>query len=627
MADRVILLIVAVIVTLWYCTVAPSSGHSNSRIPTLKGYIDWYECGPGFECGSLQVPLDYHDKTKGSITLAVGRYLATSKSVERLGSIFVNPGGGPGGSGISFLYRAGAQLSDIFDGRYDIVSWDPRGVNGSSPRVECFADKRAQDLFDLEHITVVQSGNLSTISEQESFRTQLRTMYANSQLVAQLCMDYSGDFLIYVGTATVVRDLEFFASVLEGHDKPINYAGFSYGKPLCSLLLLVSLMRRGIGTAIGSYFINMFPSRVGRVLIDGILDPESWATNETYIWGPRDFRDAEKAFSSFITACVQVSVFLGSQVIFAPMASLKAGPERCGLAKEATTAQQLDEIIRSTLRDLHARPLPVRHAARPGVLTAGDVRGMIFMALFKPRSWPSLADKLAALLAGDGAPLLSSIQSGLNLSDTASPQRTTYALNAVKCTDGRPLSERMDPEEAVQKVLDAAVTTYESTTTLFAGFGSQSVCFVWKPVAIERYTGPWNATLANKVLIIGNSADPITPLASAKKVNELLADSRLVVQDGPGHCSIAQSSLCTGKVLRDYFIDGILPPNGKVCPVDEILFPSPQVPSSIATDEAVMGQWTLRGVKKTTLSNDDVILLRKLKAFGEAAQVDLGILG
>lgn len=61
------------------------------RAPTPKGPIDWKECGKGFECGSLEAPLDYHNISAGNITLSVGRYLATSK--DRQGSIFVNPGG------------------------------------------------------------------------------------------------------------------------------------------------------------------------------------------------------------------------------------------------------------------------------------------------------------------------------------------------------------------------------------------------------------------------------------------------------------------------------------------------------------------------------------------------------
>ncbi|KAF8314514.1 alpha/beta-hydrolase [Clavulina sp. PMI_390] len=591
-AARVILFTLSVLALLRYAVPhIPSfldhcSGHLASRLPTPKGPIDWTECRKGYECGTLQVPLDYHNTTKGNITLAVGRYLATSKQEERLGSIFVNPGG-PGGSGLSFMYRAGPQLSEIFDGRYDIVSWDPRGLNNSSPRIDCFPDKRTQDIFDLENGIELQVGNLSTVSAQESLRAQLYRAHAQNTLIAELCDEHVGEFLNYVSTTAVVRDLEFFASVLEGKDAPVNYAGFSYG------------------TAIGAYFVNMFPDRVGRVLIDGVVEPESWANEAEYLWGPRDYQDAEKAFGDFATGCIQ------------------AGPERCALASYATTARQLNALIREAVDDLLIRPLPVLDALRPGLLTATDVKSAIFSAMYKPRGWTGLAKKLAALLLGDGAPFLSAAQSGLNLSDTTSRQSTTYGINAVTCTDGAPLVGKYTAEEAVQHALDAAIKTYETTTTLFSGLEVETTCFSWRATASERYTGPWNSSLANPILVIGNTADPICPVANAKQVNEYLPDSRLIVQDGPGHCSLAQTSLCTGKVLREYFIDGKLPPNGKICPVTEILFPPKSPAGNLTTDE--LSAWALAEDEERSFDESDLALLKKLKAFGEAAQEDMSI--
>ncbi|KAF8314504.1 hypothetical protein DL93DRAFT_1072901 [Clavulina sp. PMI_390] len=297
------------------------SSYLGWRLPTPKGPIDWNECDNDYECGFLQVPLDYHDNSKGNITLAVGRYLATNKREKRLGSIFVNPGG-PGGSGVAFIKRAGPQLSEIFDGRYDIVSWDPRGLGDSSPRLDCFPDKHTQDIFSLEHGGGFQVGNLSTTSAQESFRAQLHKFQAENRLAAELCEERVGELVKHLSTSAVVRDLEYFSSVLEGKDTPVNYAGFSYG------------------TIIGAYFVNMFPDRVGRILIDGVVEPYSWANEPEFVWGPRAFQDAEKAFDFFVNGCIE------------------AGPERCPLAVHGKTAQQLDKQIRDTLNDLVVRPLP-----------------------------------------------------------------------------------------------------------------------------------------------------------------------------------------------------------------------------------------------------------------------------
>lgn len=96
------------------------------------------------ECGFLEVPMDYHDDSAGSARLAVIKYSAAAQ--EKLGTIFFNPGhslhpsfvlchslhicaGGPGESGLEWISSdSGPGLSQAFQGAFDIVSWDPRGV-------------------------------------------------------------------------------------------------------------------------------------------------------------------------------------------------------------------------------------------------------------------------------------------------------------------------------------------------------------------------------------------------------------------------------------------------------------------------------------------------------------------
>lgn len=143
------------------------------------------------------------------------------------------------------------------------------------------------------------------------------------------------------------------------------------------------------------------------------------------------------------------------------------------------------------------------------------------------------------------------------------------------------------------------------------------------------------------MLVDGLIEQPICPVANAKIVNSYLPDSRLIIQDGPGvrpllfrpvsstliltpirqHCSLAQTSLCTGKVLREYFLEGILPENGKICPVTEIVFP-PKPPVNNGTLSSAM--WATSAGEEE-LMEEDVRLLEKLKAFGEAAQEDMSI--
>jgi len=104
-------------------------------------------------------------------------------------------------------------------------------------------------------------------------------------------------------------------------------------------------------------------------------------------------------------------------------------------------------------------------------------------------------------------------------------------------------------------------------------------CHRWPARAVERFAGPWNSTLKNPIIIIGNKADPATPFLDASIVAGWLGDSAtLVKQDGYGHLSIAQKSTCTRDIISNFFINGVRPDgDDTVCavdPDDAELFPS-----------------------------------------------------
>ena len=65
------------------------------------------------------MPLDYFNASAGKASLALAKYPAINKT-GRIGTLLTNPGG-PGGSGVNYIYRAGKRLSDLVEGRYDIV--------------------------------------------------------------------------------------------------------------------------------------------------------------------------------------------------------------------------------------------------------------------------------------------------------------------------------------------------------------------------------------------------------------------------------------------------------------------------------------------------------------------------
>ena len=197
--------------------------------------IAWTDCGNGFGCGSVLVPLDYANPAGASMLMSVIRLPATDPG-KRVGSLVVNPGG-PGGSGTDFVRSSGKALfSADIRARFDIVGFDPRGVNRSSG-VRC--------VDDLEHFLAADD-NPDTPAE-------LKTLLAGQQAFAKGCQDRNAAVLPFLGTDNVARDLDRLRAAL-GEAK-LTYIGFSYG------------------TLIGSLYAKYFTLRIRALVLDGVVDP------------------------------------------------------------------------------------------------------------------------------------------------------------------------------------------------------------------------------------------------------------------------------------------------------------------------------------------------------------------
>jgi len=97
-------------------------------------------------------------------------------------------------------------------------------------------------------------------------------------------------------------------------------------------------------------------------------------------------------------------------------------------------------------------------------------------------------------------------------------------------------------------------------------------CSGWKVRAKERFTASWETNTSFPLLIIGNTADPVTPLWNAKKMSQGFKSSVVLTQDSLGHCSLAAASVCTVKAVRAYFQNGTLPKEGTICDVESRIF-------------------------------------------------------
>lgn len=198
--------------------------------------ITWTACDGEFTCGSFEVPLDYANPTGEAIMIKVLKAPATDKS-KRLGSLVVNPGG-PGASGIEFAQYAGGTISPSVLAQYDIVGFDPRGVVKSTP-ITCM-DGPATDRF------------LSTVGAPATpaQRSEVEKVAAG---LGESCEQRSPTLTPAIGTVAAARDMDVLRQVL-GEPK-LNFLGLSYG------------------TLLGLIYIDEFTDKVGRFVLDGVIDP------------------------------------------------------------------------------------------------------------------------------------------------------------------------------------------------------------------------------------------------------------------------------------------------------------------------------------------------------------------
>jgi pimeloyl-ACP methyl ester carboxylesterase len=123
--------------------------------------VEWEACDefPGddtVECGTVTVPLDYRNPDEQTIDIALLRYPAQSSKAK--GVLLVNDGG-PGSSGVDFAYYSGPDMIDSLGLEdFDIVGFDPRGVDRSGG-LKCQTDDETDRFMYLDYRRCTTSGS------------------------------------------------------------------------------------------------------------------------------------------------------------------------------------------------------------------------------------------------------------------------------------------------------------------------------------------------------------------------------------------------------------------------------------------------------------------------------------
>ncbi|ESK91608.1 alpha beta hydrolase fold family [Moniliophthora roreri MCA 2997] len=476
----------------------------NSLVPTTN--FTWTDCYSEFQCARLKVPLDYNDQDNGKYAaVAVIRYPSPVVDKDYRGPIFLNPGG-PGGSAVDAVLEKAKVVRAAVGPQFDVIGFDPRGVSRTTPQVAVFKTDEERSAWLLG-----ESYDMNSTYET------LPEMVARYQVFGQLALSRDNDTLAFITTGIVAQDMLRILDTLD--QEKLQYLGFSYGSVL------------------GSTFATMFPERVGRMVIDGCLDMDSYFRYDL----ANEIRDADKVMQAFFDGCHA------------------AGPEACPFYASSPTAiaAKLDAIYDS----LRTQPLPVFSGEEYGIITYDALRNVVFSALYNPfDQFAPLALGLAELASGNGTLIYQSISQSL-IADASAE-----ATIAISCSDA-------DPVNLGTSQLREYMSRINSTFAGVFAVRLMTHCVGWEVHPESRFKGPVGANTSFPLLVIGNTADPVTPLAAAKKTSQLFPGAVLLTQDSPGHTSQSAMSSCTIGAMVAYFVNGTLPEEGTVCPVESQLFP------------------------------------------------------
>ena len=481
--------------TLSASPLEPSTTAQSAPTSGLQPYYDqkvsWESCRVDKECTTIKVPLNYSDPSGKSIDLAVLRVPAANKS-QRLGSLVVNPGG-PGASGIDYAAQTSAYFGPELQQAFDIVGFDPRGVGQSTP-VKCLPDSK-----------------LDTFVASDPDPDNAAEIRQSDRLLAgfgQGCEQRSGELAGHISTVEAAKDIDILRAVLG--DSKLSYFGASYG------------------TFLGATYANLFPKRVGRMVLDGAIDP-SLSTEQLNLAQARGF---ETALRSYVRNCVRDGgCFLGESV-------------------DAGTAR-----IRAFLRKVEADPIPGSDGRR---LEIGNAVLGIWAPLYNEKYWPLLDTSLKAAFGGDGGPLLSLSDAYTSRQADGYSNNSLEALYAVNC---------LDHDDSIPSAkVPARIPQFEKASPTFGAifaFGLSS-CSKW-PIHTGRVPGEIHAAGAPPIMVIGTTRDPATPLEWAESLADQLDSGVLVRRDGDGHTGYGQGNPCIDAAVDTYLVDGRPPQDGTTC--------------------------------------------------------------
>ncbi|KAL4894901.1 hypothetical protein BDV59DRAFT_165593 [Aspergillus ambiguus] len=570
--------------------------------------LEYRNCFGGFQCARLEVPMDYHrtDGKGSQIAIAITRLPAKVPIADPRygGAILINPGG-PGGSGVAQVLRYGQDLQNVADAEadpakthdpssryFDIIGFDPRGVNNTTPGFSCFPDLFSQKAWDLQR----EADGMLGSSDHSFMRNWQRTVARNigcSKTLSSPANETEDALGEHVNTPPVARDMleiverhgEWRAKL--GQQEQIRHSQLYGDDPEQSILKRTRWNRgkenllywgRSYGTVLGSTFATMYPDRIGRAVLDAVVDAQRYYVGEGVI----PIIDADAIFDRFAAYCHTV------------------GSRGCPFHAEGGS-----DAIKTAYYALEGRlrnvsiPVPATDFRGPEVITWTDLKTVLRVAMYQPlAAFPMLAKYASEMARGDGT-AFADFKNGLRSPSCPSPECLRAGPWSAECQmqgeneASAGLAVLCSDASYLQGLGETAfIKRWQSLKDASSAIGDywaqmEMDCVKWNVTPKWTLKGPFSGNTSYPLLFVNNILDPVTPLrrysvpcqvtvpgscpnqsASAEAMSERFPGSTVLRQDSEGHSTLAAPSSCTAAAIRKYFQTGELPLPGTVCKGD-----------------------------------------------------------
>ncbi|MGW7725745.1 alpha/beta hydrolase [Streptomyces canus] len=459
--------------------LTPLSASASSGAQALK----WTQCeGSGLDprqrCATVSVPMDYAAPDGPQIEIAVSRIRSENPEARR-GALLLIPGG-PGGDSMNDPSEKGQKLPQSVRDAYDLIGFAPRGM-APSTAVDCGLEQR-----DLARTTLLPwpapDGSVDA------------TMAAGRR-ISDACARNGGELIRHITTLNEARDLDRVRAALG--ERKVSAWGVSYG------------------TYVGAAYLQLFPQRTDRVVLDSNDHPDPVLAERA--WLAAFERGAEDTFPEF-----------------AKWASAPGNPDRL-----ADTAAEVRPLFLRLAARLDREPIPWP-GANPSELNGNVLRQSMLDSFYDPDDYPALAKLILAAQQGTVPP-----------APAGPPEAVLQNLAAVAaatiCNDADWPS---DPA-----VYREGVAESRARYPLTGGMPRNAMpcaAWPWEPKEAPVHVtgrGPAN------VLMVQNERDVATPLSGALKLREALGRRAVMVtNDSTGHDAYLGNGTACGDATVSRFL-------------------------------------------------------------------------